>query len=446
MILHTFKSVNHYDGVESLPNTPGKTLFREYCNFSLLDNGNYLLQEIQVFTGINSHSGKRWFRKVVVFRFTFNVKTLRNNQKFLYIWGRGRGRDKPGRKSHVTDSLPQELPLSASDLDVIGVHIIDMCVSEIGPYPEHLTSTVDILTYYNRPLLAGKSDAEMAILANFYTRTIGGKKPSFRTTTPKEFVMGLSKSRYRKDLVKSVVKSNSLFVSCVLIKSTPETIPTDWIVEAINESTKTSTTNYRLVQQNIEELVEIVPKKHQRKFFIQAASTLVRDTLNLCVIVGNTDFTGSVQAIHDRVLRTNNEREEVRRKSKEAEYGKKYVFPKDYEDVAFALEDSWFSVGRSKSQLVSWSTEMSNCISSYAQAAKTGNCMLLGYMNGNDLVANIEIKFGEAWTFPGKLNQNLGKYNRTLSSAEFWEISDLLVDYGIITEDSIPGCWGYVDR
>lgn len=99
------------------------------------------------YTGINKHSGKRWFRVETVAHYTFKVRKLKNGRKYLYIWDIPTNRKK---RNHPVDIDTTWLPryITATALN----KVIEFCEKEIGPVPEYIsTDSTTILTYYSRP-------------------------------------------------------------------------------------------------------------------------------------------------------------------------------------------------------------------------------------------------------------------------------------------------------
>lgn len=93
--------------------------------------------------------------------------------------------------------------------------------------------------------------------------------------------------------------------------------------------------------------------------------------------------------------------------------------------------------------LLGWGDEMRNCIYGYGSAMRSGRAWLGGVYSGDQLVANFEVRPGapnsprEIGPLP-RLEQLLGRMNRTLGDDLRVEVEDYLKAHGILCE----GYWG----
>lgn len=99
---------------------------------------------------------------------------------------------------------------------------------------------------------------------------------------------------------------------------------------------------------------------------------------------------------------------------------------------ALTVGDLRFVVAESKTQMITWSQQMHNCIRDYAHS-RNRNLYIGVYNSADTLIANIEIMRRRG------IRQMLGKYNRDLPIETFTMIVDALGALGISLNEH---CWG----
>lgn len=374
------------------------------------------------YTGINKHSGKRWFRVDTAYQYTFKIRQLKNGKKYLYIWDIPTSRR---IRKHPVDADPYSLPYSIPS-EVIE-KVIEFCEKNIEPAPKYLKDNPrDLLVHYSRP--------NMLLTKDLYPGCLQ-KGLSLRTTDPSKIMKSFLGNRYSKKLA-GLVRGKTNLRSLTNISYYPLEFKNDWIIDLIREKGERSHFNFSRMY-NPSYVVEVIPESIRRKFFLDFLThpSYVNDIVRYFVTLGieKETFTfksyfgkgfGSLQQLH-RLL------EELERQKRDADYSK----PFELDPIPEELTNLGFRLPTSRQDLYKWSDHFSNCVSTYSDEVAEKETIVL---NRNDEVC-LEIR-------DKKLKQYLGKYNNSLTPKKFWEGVDILLKYDMIDQTPDKSCWGYQEQ
>lgn len=393
------------------------------------------------YTGLNKHSGKRWFKYDVPVNYSFKVRELKNGKKYLYIWNVP---TKKGGRPH--EVFPSEAfnTLYGSKYYIFWQVVLQFCEDNIGSTPPYIPTP---------NTLSGHFSEELHTVLNFYCKPnllffVGGanressslfrrKNLSLRTSSFHEIFKKLLGHMYSKKLANLVAYDNTISFVHRLSKL-PKSVPVDWVIDRIETGV---ISGYHLPNEEISELFdEYVPKGKTREMFEHLLSLdynvreVFTDSLRMIKYLGinpenfpdyNKLFKLGVEDLHDKLT-------DMLRVRKIEDYTEPLNLPV----LPEALQALGFTLPQTKRDLYNWSSDFNNCVSSYTELVSTGATLVL--RRGDE--ACIEIR-------GGILKQYLGKYNQNLEPEKFWEGVDILLEHGMIKEQpNKDNCWGFVPQ
>ena len=372
------------------------------------------------YTGINKHSGKRWFRVETDSHYTFKVRQLKNGRKYLYIWDIPTNRKKRNHPVDIESTwLPHYIPATALN------KVIEFCEKEIGPVPGYIsTDSTTILNFYSRP--------NSLLLTDLGSGGLKNKKLSLRTSDPADIMKHFMGSKYSSKL-SGLLRNKTSVASLRAMSLYPEEFKTDWIIEDIRNKIASVHTFRVMTYQDY--VVDVLPESMRRKFFLDFLKypSLVNDIIRYLVVLDITreefvkfkQYFGKgyeyLHTLHETLY-------DLEVQKRDVEYSQPFELdplPKDLCEEGFRLPEN-------KKDLQHWSNHFSNCVSTYASEVSRKETVVL---NRNDEVC-LEIR-------DKKLVQYLGKYNRNVTPEMFWDGVDILLKYDMIDEQPNESCWGY---
>lgn len=410
----------------------------QHVAMSTATREGYLLREMQFlferddsisckktvsYTGVNKHSGKRWFRVDTVYQYTFKIRQLKNGKKYLYIWDIPTNRKSRKSRKHPVDTDPYNLPYNFPP-EVIE-KVIEFCGKNIGPAPEYLKDDPrELLIHYSKP--------NMLLARDLYSRHLQ-KGLSLRTTDPSKIMKSLLGKRYSKKLA-GLVRGKANVPGLKNISNYPEEFKNDWIIDLIRREGDLFHYSF-LTMYNQSYVVEVIPESIRRKFFLDFLShpSYVNDIIRYFVNLGIDKETFTFKSYFGRGVGTLSQLHhllgELERQKRDAEYAK----PFELDPIPEKLTNLGFRLPTSRLDLYKWSDHFSNCVSTYSDEVAKKETLVLNW--NNEVCLEIRNK---------KLKQYLGKYNNSLAPEKFWEGVDLLKLNGMIdSEPTEYECWGF---
>lgn len=380
----------------------------------------------QKVTGINKHSGKRYYRwqpvhsigfyrtssgKIVPFGVEFKGKKVAHRSLAHLAFN-------PSCKRELTE---QYFTYLADIFGLMGPDVYRINSVNLGDiYP--LTRHWNLRTYSQLP---------------------SGYIGLFRSETLPEFTVKLfGKKNYRKDLVKAVGNLSDPRVA-ILASAFKGRVPVDWIVTFLRNNSEARFRNpskqYITTLNNI--LNNIDPRSYRRLLFSNLdrdEEYALLDTLNL---VGRR-AVGDLPDIYGGGIYRN-----FRELHRPFDYGGRgaYAVAEPFEETEIKLVplaekiDGQIVAGYTiypahhTEELSTWGHEMRNCISGYKQDAASGRGIYGAVYRDADLVANFEI-------VGTKLRQLLGKCNQKLAEQARVPLEKFFAENGL----DISDYWGKV--
>lgn len=261
---------------------------------------------------------------------------------------------------------------------------------------------------------------------------------SLRQTTAKDFTYSLFGTKnYRRDLVKAVAQSQLQEIS--IVRDFKNLVPVDWIINFLREI-EVPADRYRGAPSSIRTILRQLDPRSYRQLLRDTNNynfTLIRDISRATTTRGYRRllqeeghyYVRSFRELHDTI------------------YGRQYHEPIPVEPPknrkikltglsekldGHEFDGLVFKPAKNTDQMYSWSEEMHNCISIYADNAIHGQGYYIGVEKDNKLIANMEIKHGA-------LTQLLGKYNNVLDDDTKSKILTVLHDHYV---DTTENWWG----
>lgn len=374
------------------------------------------------YTGLNKHSGKRWFRQSTNYQYTFKFRELKNGRKYLYIWDIPTNRNK---RSHPYEITPYMVSLH----DPVMVNkLVEFCEKNAGPIPAYIASKgiKAAFDYYSKPntlLLKGLSPT---------TELLKKKRLSLRTSNPDDIMKAFMGDRYSKKL--SGLLRNRVSISDIQhLSFYPLEFKSDWIIEHIRTSYPTSGVlpSFHLIQRP-DYIVETIPESFRRKFFTAFLETpyIINDMVRMLQKIGmnKENFKEYKKYFSDDLRESHDQLSIIVREMEDVDFKKPY----ELDPLPEGLSELGFRLPEHSKDLSVWSNHFSNCVSGYTSDVSNKRTTVLNY---NDEVC-LEIR-------DKKLVQYLGKRNQPVSPKEFWAGVDILMKYDMINEQPNADCWGY---
>lgn len=384
----------------------------------------------QSYTGINKHSGKRWFKVVTILHLTYKIRELSNGKKYLYVWSIPTNRKV---RNHPIDIPVSEFPRDETLNDLV----VKFCGNHIGKIPEYLGDLTlwNAVGYYSRPnhyLFPGMSGEPNSIIRK------AGLSP--RTSDPNDIMKFYLGGRYSKKLA-GLLRGRSSNVFLRSLSLLPKMFKTEWLVESIknllSERPNTFFTSYLSfnLSDYMEDIVSLGFRRNLLGLLIEHPDT-VNDIFRLYRRIGVTketfkDYKNNLTSDYQQLREEHDRLSELARSIEDQNYTKPY----ELEPIPENLSGLGFRLPTSNKDLSDWSKHFNNCVSGYAREVSNEETLVL---NWNDEVC-LEIR-------DKKLVQYLGKYNRNVTPEMFWDGVDILLKYDMIDETPDSSCWGYQEQ
>lgn len=365
-------------------------------------------------TGINRHSGKRWYKWTT--RSAYGFYRMPNGTINAYQYARGvKGKfanHPPDVAFHNLKNEYLKVAYGAKVQEKFG--ITDF--TDLYPLAKHY----DITDYNSIP----------------YSLIRPMREEDFKAF----LAMTFGKSNLRKDLIKAAAVSNPNVLAYA--RHFRGLVPVDWIVNFLRLNEKDET--YGRLNRSTERVRELFYSTDQRTL-----RNLLNQRLNI-----NTFYT--INELYptrpgwDHLFHYENVRDQVFRNwngihdavyTPPARAVRKPIEEGPIELIPLAKKLDGARAGNLRIKaadhtelMVKWSSQMNNCISSYREIARQGNGLYLGIYQDDALVGNIEIK--------GKtVAQMLGKYNKALDNDARTTLESLLKANNVIVPQQY---WGSV--
>lgn len=401
-------------------NKPTKTVIKRQAHIFAEDKKVCLKLSERV-SGINKHSGKRWYRWETSEGMGIYLNHNGTPIPYAYTYTPKRNRIFTSVENLFRILAKEEHWLFSAYDGEVENEFRSITKDKLG-----ISSLSDIYP------IAGMHDLDYYNFLQLFPSKVRG---ICRTNNYREFVGGIfGEDKVRKDLVKACAVSNvySIFFACELAKY----IPIDWVVGFLNnygQRFDRRPTNWYL--------------RYLGDFFDAAGETTVKN-LTLKYNDGNTNYLDIVDSLrmfavvedrHNRATELLSQRNfrswhqihealiELHRQPVKEE-----VFEIGLTELAQSLQglnvdDLSIKMADNTKIMHEWSNYMSNCIKSYARQAvdQTGE---YGAVYQNDQqIANFEIKSNE-------VKQLLGKHNRNLDKDVRHKIEAMLESVGVKTQ------------
>ncbi len=334
-------------------------------------------------TGINRHSGKRYYRWQSGISTTFKIGKngkinyfVKSNRNFLAEY-----------PSHL---LKRDKEFAAYVAGTIG----DVSFDRIYPLASHWKVTENSPRY-----------------------GLGGALKQDDLRGMVEHIFG--KTRYRRHLAKAV--ANAPLWKIAIAKEFRGLVPIDWIVEFLNNPVDDRNINHQgLMISGIKlrkRLKEIDPRSLRPLLQEQLTSRNIQAIIDICRgwDLRVTGRYNTWDEMHNAIY--------VRNRRLEYAYETRLLKPKKIvqNDVAKKLDevvlydDVKIVTAKSTGDLQEWGDEFRNCIGSYTYVANSKTVTLGSIMAGDKMIVNWEISNGRLSQFLGKCNQDTG--NKELCAA-----------------------------
>lgn len=410
---------------ETTPSTKSGTPLRN-LKLVYIKEDSITYKHTQSYTGINKHSGKRWFRVDTKVQYCFKVRKLKDGKKYLYVWSIPTNRK--------VRNYPVELTVGELNFGrKLDKMVVDFCEKHIGQLPKYLEhlSDHDKIKHYSRP-----NHSIITGLVND-TKFLKDNKLSLRTSDPNDIMKRYLGPRYSKKLAGLLREKCSVhFLLC--IRNLPEIFKTEWVVDYVRECLNSNPDSYFNFYSQVDDpsyMVEVVSVGFRRKLldiFMDRPST-ISDIFRLYRRIGVTrdtfkDYKDNLSLNYSELRAEHDRLSELARSIEDKNYTKPY----ELEPIPEKLSELGFRLPTSNKDLSDWSKHFNNCVSGYAREVSNKETLVL---NWNDEVC-LEIR-------NKKLIQFLGKYNEKVTPEKFWEGVDLLKLNGMIDSEPYDECWGY---
>lgn len=410
---------------ETTPSTKSGTPLRN-LKLAYIKEDSITYKHTQSYTGINKHSGKRWFRVDTIYQYCFKVRELKDGKKYLYVWSIPTNRK--------VRNFPVELTIGELNFGrKLDKMVVDFCEKHIGQLPKYLEHLSDHekIKHYSRPnhnIIRGLVDD---------TKFLKDNKLSLRTSDPNDIMKRYLGPRYSKKLA-GLLRENCSVPFLLGIRNLPEIFKTEWVLDYVKDCLiKNPDTffNTHLRFSDPSYVNEVVPDGFRRElltiFF--SHTYITNDIFRLYQKIGVTkdtfkDYKVNLSREYIELYREHDRLSEIARIIEDKNYTKPY----ELEPISEKLSELGFRLPTSNKDLSDWSKHFNNCVSGYAREVSNKETLVL---NWNDEVC-LEIR-------NKKLIQFLGKYNEKVTPEKFWEGVDLLKLNGMIDSEPYDECWGY---
>lgn len=362
-------------------------------------------------TGINRFGGKRWWRWE-----NSSIQGLKRNKNGNIV-----AYTVVGKKNTTTSSVWALLESSRYPEKEVKIVFRQYAKDMFGV--THWHDVYPVAKYYNIP--------------QYYMAppTVIG---ALRATNSRDFVERLfGKRQYRKDLLKAVGNSNTVY-PLHIAKAFRGLVPTDWIVNFLNLNHQVDTgydQGYCIsIYTDIRPLLTALDPRSYRRLLLEpmTANKLygIEDIARMFNQRGLGDadnYFRSWADAHDRLINRYN-----------------YHLHTPFEDSEISLHPIAEKIHglRTKSfeivtathtkELEEWGSAMHNCIGGYKRMAANNETILGAIYSRDKLVANYEI------SATGNLKQLLGPCNKPLSNSQRTELEAAFKSKGV----KVQGYWG----
>lgn len=363
----------------------------------------------QLRRGINKHSGKTWAR-FEGSRRTFKRTFTTDGQQRVNVWIAGQGIWK-----QVQNSTPKvdRLPKSSDNI----AHIAKF-FEVMGHDAEPTVRNLEVLCY---PILAHNDKWHYA----------AGLGSALRMADTRDFVeAAFGKTRYRKDLVRSISNTDSL-TAVSIAAMWRGLVPTDWLVDAAgtpirairNENYVHHVQSSSLSGKDIIALRKILANMNlgsRKRLLVSAlddpyvidtvrsARLILREGEQLPVFGKIDGWRNAHDLLATQARKIGQENRKIDQSSKPYKKLDGKVTPLGYRIVS----------AKETHELLDWGAVMNNCIGSYGHMATNGSTNLFAIFQGEALVGNMEVGTN------GAVRQLVGKNNARF--ADYRDVADFV--------------------
>lgn len=275
-----------------------------------------------------------------------------------------------------------------------------------------------------------KSIADVYPIADLYDckwRDIPmGMHKHFRTGSMRDFAASVfGRQNVRRDLVKAMASTRPGIVA--LASQFKGLVPIDWIIGYLRGMEDVS--GYFLADRpGLKHVLHTLDPRSYRHLLKDAGEDTARLALDIARYRRNINeayYVRSWSELHNRLW-------DPPYVSYETKNEKIKLLPLATKLDGLVVDDLVFVAAKETDDLVGWGKEMRNCISGYAREATSGIGIYAAVERDNKVIANLEIR-------NDRLCQLLGKFNRTLPDDTKSKLVTTLNNIGV---DTTTNWWG----
>lgn len=251
------------------------------------------------------------------------------------------------------------------------------------------------------------------------------------------------KTRYRRDLVRAVAQSNAYgLVAGWMFRGL---CPTDWIIPAMGENGRVLNLRpllLRLDQQSLKNLLGDeangwVMSDICRSMDLSTIKPILRGEIEIPrqrTWRGFHDWLYAHERANNHLVVTSGRRRQYRP-------APPFELPEFHQSLVGTAGNLEIRIANHEDMLREWGTEMGNCISGYGMSMRNGSSILGGVYRHGELLGNFEITANPDDRVPYRLNQLLGKFNKSLPDEIRLAVTQHLRDKGV----TVGNYWGMVE-
>lgn len=365
-------------------------------------------------TGVNQHSGKRWFRWAPVSCWGLFVNRAGNVQAF-HRYGKGEA----GNQDVVWSALDQS-------------NDFFQWQQEYWSYRKHFSEAVKnkwgITSFKDVYPVAAHYDLES------YPAIPKGLTAAFRAQNAREFTEQVfGKKNFRKDLLKATAElDHPTFL--VIARAFRGLVPTDWIIDFLKLEHIHIQDNYYYMgpTPDLRPILKVIdPRSLKDLLSIRMRN---RDTYGLTDTVRGFQ-RNPIAAEGLRVRNWNELHDELAGVRAPARFREPIEENWELPELGKKLDGTEVQgikivIATESNQLYEWGNKMHNCIGSYVHQAAKGSGIYGGVYRDEKLIANFEIS-----TFNKNLRQLLGPCNNTLPDDIRQALEQHFKDHNVVVSE-----------
>lgn len=378
--------------------------------------------ESHLLTGLNRISGKRWWKWKSIQAFGFYQTSTGNWQPFHM------NRPTNAQRAQGWRNITAQHPVMMLDEPRYGGS------EHSAVFREHARALLGVNSFHELYPMAEHFGVDSYVDIPFALRK------AFKQTEIRPFVEEVfGKSRYRRDLLK--VTAESYPYDIALMREFRGLTPVDWLVDWMRKERPQAPGPGSPNIRNL--LIRSNPKSYRS---ILRRDFTGRDAM-LIANMGARRAPGHVFEVNaDRPFRTWEEMHNSilgpQRYGRRADYALEPFTHKEIELTDLAKKFDGLQVGKLVIEpakhtevMTAWGNLMNNCIASYARNAVAGTAEYAAVLDGDKVIANLEVR-------DNKLVQLLGRFNRALPEGTREPVAHALASVGV---DTSGNWWGKED-